>query len=377
MKMKKILALMLAAVMALSLVSCGGNDTPNNDVGSSSSANGSGSNNTEPAQGSQEDPGPEQEPKSKATSVPAGETVALAGVDVELATGEFVFDDKLGGTISVSSHSDSNKYFWLSGTMTNTGTETISSFSIEAMVNIVFDDAYNYEGSFMLKDDIGPFAESEVFFWADVPPAMLERYKTVKVQFAYNNGFEDFNWEANNYEKTAEGFDNLYEFTSGSGGDSGASAASATGSDTSAKAIAIGETITTNDYEFTLTNVELTYEVLPPNTNSVYTSYAAESGKVYVHVAADVKNTMQRDIRIDELFKSSALYDGKYSYNGFTVVNDGDNRFDWVGSYVAATPLETCKAHGLIECPDEVDTSGKSVVVTLVLGNDTYEYTLR
>lgn len=141
--------------------------------------------------------------------------------------------------------------------------------------------------------------------------------------------------------------------------------------------IDIGQTIITDDYEFTLRKVELSYEILPPNTNGVYTSYPAESGKVYVNVEADVKNTMPRDIRISELFTASVMYDGKYPYSGFTIVNDGDNRFDWVSSYVAATPLETCIAHSLVECPSEVDTSGKSIVVQLTLGNTTYEYTLR
>lgn len=140
--------------------------------------------------------------------------------------------------------------------------------------------------------------------------------------------------------------------------------------------ISIGDVITTNDYELTLNNIEFTYELLPKNTSSVYSSYPAESGKVYIHVDADVKNTMQRDIRIEELFTASALYDGKYQYNGFTVVDD-DNRFDWVGSYSAATPLETCGAHSLIECPVEVETSGKPVTVSLLIGNTNYEYTLR
>lgn len=144
-----------------------------------------------------------------------------------------------------------------------------------------------------------------------------------------------------------------------------------------APTIEIGQTVETADYEFTLKKVELSYEILPPNTRGVYTSYPAESGKVYVHVEADVKNTMPRDIRISELFTASVLYDGKYPYSGYTIVNDGDNSFDWVSSYVAATPLETCVAHSLVECPSEVDTSGKPILVQLTLGNTTYEYTLR
>lgn len=175
--------------------------------------------------------------------------------------------------------------------------------------------------------------------------------------------------------------DNRYTLTSGltSGQAQGGEGSGETAGEeeTDAQTIAIGDMITTSDYEFTLTNVELTYEVLPPNTSGVYSSYSAESGKVYVHVEADVKNTMQRDIRIDELFQTSVLYDGKYPYSGFTVVNSGDNSFNWASNYVAATPLETCKAHGIVECPAEVDTSGKSVVVTLELGDTEYQYTLR
>ena len=109
----------------------------------------------------------------------------------------------------------------------------------------------------------------------------------------------------------------------------------------------------------------------------MYTSYPAESGKVYVHVDADVKNTMQRDLRIEELFKTTVLYDGKYNYTGFPIVTDGDNRFDWVSSYVAATPLETCLAHGLVECPVEVDESGKPITVFIEINGTVYEYNLR
>ena len=141
--------------------------------------------------------------------------------------------------------------------------------------------------------------------------------------------------------------------------------------------ISIGDVIDAGDFEFTLLNVELTYELLPPNTSSVYTSYPAESGKVYVHVEASVKNTMQRDLRINELFKTSVIYDGKYPYTGFPIVNDGDNRFDWVGNYVAATPLETCRAHGLVECPVEVDESDNSLIVYIEMGGQTYQYVLR
>lgn len=139
--------------------------------------------------------------------------------------------------------------------------------------------------------------------------------------------------------------------------------------------INIGDVIITDDYEFTLKNVEFTYEVLPKNTSGYYSYYPADSGKVYIHVEADVKNTMQRDIKISELFTAKAVYDGEYMYSGFVVVDD-DARFLQGDLYAAAAPLETCGAHALIECPEEVATSGKSVVITLCIGNVNYEYTI-
>lgn len=139
--------------------------------------------------------------------------------------------------------------------------------------------------------------------------------------------------------------------------------------------INVGDVIITDDYEFTLKNVEFAYEVLPKNTSGYYSYYPADSGKVYIHVEADVKNTMQRDIKISELFTAKAVYDGEYMYSGFVVVDD-DARFLQGDLYAAAAPLETCGAHALIECPEEVVTSGKSVVITLCIGNVNYEYTI-
>lgn len=220
--MKKLLALMLAAAMSLSLAACGGNNGPAAGGSSSGSSDGSGSSESSVSSaGSSQDSSqePSQEPGKEFTTAAIGEKITLEGVDIELTTGEFQSDaEKLGGNISVSTHSDSNKYFWLSGTMTNVGKETISSWGVDCMVNIVFDDDYIYEGSLNVRSDMGPFAESEVLFWADVPPAMLDRYETVKVQFAYNDGFAEYNWEAANYEKNMDGYDHKYEFVQGSGG---------------------------------------------------------------------------------------------------------------------------------------------------------------
>lgn len=139
-----------------------------------------------------------------------------------------------------------------------------------------------------------------------------------------------------------------------------------------------GQTIVTPNYEFTLNNVELTYELKPINTSSAYTSYPADAGKVYIHIDGYYYNTSKRDVCIRDLFVPTADYDNGYTYNGFAIVDDGDNSFDWVASYVICTPLETCHYHGLIECPEAVDASDKPLYVTFTLADGiTYRYDIR
>lgn len=141
--------------------------------------------------------------------------------------------------------------------------------------------------------------------------------------------------------------------------------------------IVLGETISTDDFDFTVNFVELTYELKPQNTSSVYTSYPAEDGKVYIHIDAHYLNKSKKDVCIRDLPAPSADYNDGYCYTGFVVVDDGDNDFDWVSSYVAAEPLVTCHYHGLIECPVIVDETGDPLFITLEIGGITYRYDIR
>ena len=310
-----------------------------------------------------------------------------------------VLDDYSYKTSEYSSTSlfveDGYKLLLVKGHFTNLSTETISdsSFVRTALVNGTYKaDGFDVRINFLRNTsfEIDPYTDLDYVMYVNIPEKLANMYETVTFTIGFNNdmSYPVTVWNVDG-TKTVE-TDHLYSFSSdGSAApEAEAPAAEAPAAEAapaateapmvpSANTISIGDTIYTDEYEFTLTNVELTYEVLPPNTSSVYTSYVAETGKVYAHVQASVKNTMTRDLRINELFTTSVLYDGKYPYTGFAVVNDGDNSFDWVGSYVAATPLETCIAHGLVECPAEVDTSGNSVVITMNIGGTEYQYTLR
>ena len=212
--MKKQIALLLALMTALSLTACGSktNDTETAKDPAEETTTQTPETPEEPEE--PEVPEEPEEPETPAfTQVNIGDTVALNGVDLELTTTQFLSGDKLGDGISVSTHSDSNQYFWLEGTIVNVGTETLNTLGLESAVSIVFDDTYTYTGELLIRnmDGLGPFAESPVYLWADVPPAMLEKYQTVKVQLGYNDGFGDYDWTANS-ERVVTGYTNRYEF---------------------------------------------------------------------------------------------------------------------------------------------------------------------
>ncbi|KIR02312.1 hypothetical protein P261_01127 [Lachnospiraceae bacterium TWA4] len=58
--------------------------------------------------------------------------------------------------------------------------------------------------------------------------------------------------------------------------------------------IKIGDSIKTDDFEFKISNVEFTQEVLPSDTSGVYSSYTAEEGKIYLHVDGTYYNNSKK-----------------------------------------------------------------------------------
>ena len=137
-----------------------------------------------------------------------------------------------------------------------------------------------------------------------------------------------------------------------------------------------GQTITAKDFTFTLNNVEFSYDVKPEDTSGYYSSYPAESGEVYIHIDGTYYNSSKRDVAIRDLFTPTADFDDGYIYEGFAVVDEGDD-FTWVSSYIVCTPLSSCHYHGLISCPEKVANSTAPLFVTFTIDGTTYRYDIR
>ena len=395
--MKRMMALWLAAVLCLSLAACGQQtaepektEDSQTETAQTPADTGETAQEEEPLEIEAKTDVPEELPEAEvpaltATPLALGDQIETAQFTMTFDTLELLpeYDIRLTENSSMSCVVEEGyQVLLVRGHITNTGTSVISdsAFYLTATVNGEYVvDGYDVRLLFVRNKyfEVDPYTDVDYVLYINVPDKLAELFETVTFEIGFKNDLGMLTTTYNVDGTETVDYENLYALTATLDGAAEESAASGTAAAaTAAQTIALGETILGADYEFTLTNVTFSYEVLPPNTSSVYTSYPADSGKVYIDVSADLKNTMERNIRIDELFTVSACYDGKYQYPGFTVVGD-DNQFIWASSYTAALPLETCQAHGLIECPVEVDTSGKSVVVTIVIDGVSYEYALR
>lgn len=140
--------------------------------------------------------------------------------------------------------------------------------------------------------------------------------------------------------------------------------------------IILNETISTEYLEYTFTNIELSYEVLPSDTSGFYTKYTPDAGNVYIDVAISVKNTAKSNISCDDVISMKADYNDGYTYKGFTAVEDGSTGFTY-SSITSIKPLETRELRYLIKCPVEVEETDNPLFLTTKLGDTDYIYTIR
>lgn len=142
------------------------------------------------------------------------------------------------------------------------------------------------------------------------------------------------------------------------------------------KDIKLGESIDTDSFTLILNKVELTYDVLPDDTSGFYTHYPADSGKVYISIDVDVKNTQKQNLNCDEIIEVYADYNDGYIYNASPIVKDSSTGFTYA-NISRIDPLETKGMKYLIDCPEEIETSQNPLFLIFKIGNGEYKYVIR
>lgn len=378
MKLRKILVMLLAGALILSLAACGSGENPPSAEPTK-----------EPQESAEPTPAPTPEPTPTPEPAPTSIPVEIGG-SIDNNNFKMTFDSmelleeyeyKTSEHSSTSLYvEDGYKLVVVKGHFENKSTGAISdsAFAMSALVNGTYEvDSNSVRMNFQRSKhfEIDAYTDQDYVLYINIPNKLAEQFETAEFTIAFN---DDLSFPSTVYHsdgtKTLEA-DQFYTLS----GTAGASAQAGGGQSADGTTpIALGDKITTNDYEFTLNNVELTYEVKPANTSSVYTSYKAESGKIYVHVDGTYYNTSRKDLCVRDLCKPDVDYDNGYTYSGFAAVDKDDNSFTWASSYVICTPLSTCHYHGLVECPDTIESSDAPLFVTLKLADGvTYRYDIR
>mgnify|MGYP002579753408 CR=1 FL=1 len=214
--MKRIIALMMAVIMCLSMAACGGT---NSDDGYESQlaesqakveeletklaeaeakieelesqVNKVGDNTSQ----QQED---SVEKSDEFVKLNIGDTITLDFVEFTVDSTSWSDDIKPTDTSSVYSYmsdKEDESYFWICGTMKNISG---NAYSVENMVSeIVFDDKYTYTahlaaddgGHNLYGDYVKPLSSVKYYIYVSAPDEIKETYSTVTVKFGFKDSF--------------------------------------------------------------------------------------------------------------------------------------------------------------------------------------------
>lgn len=139
-----------------------------------------------------------------------------------------------------------------------------------------------------------------------------------------------------------------------------------------------GESITIEDEcEFYVDFFQMDSRIDPPKPGSWYSYYEADRDKVFVDICVAYKNLDTHDTPADEVMSGTLVYGGRYEYDGFSIIEEG-NRDDFTYSNITSiAPLTTGYVHYLFEVPEEVAESEAALWAELNIGGEKYMLAIR
>ncbi len=139
-----------------------------------------------------------------------------------------------------------------------------------------------------------------------------------------------------------------------------------------------GQKITIKDVcEFYIDYTNITKKVIPKYPASYYQFYDAEKGNTYIDICIAYKNLTGESVDADEVGNVAVTYDGKYKYTAFSII-EKENRGNF--TYTNITDIDCLSTeflHYLIEVPDEVINSKKTIDADLIVNENTYKIKIR
>lgn len=383
--MKKLIVLLLAAALCLSLAACGDRKSPNNSAGESKNL-------IEETQVPEktdeitesectEDESTESEQPTQAaeTETPEVDTTPVISIGDRISTDtcEFSIDyinitnDVLppspGSWYSHYEADDGKVYVDFCVAYKNMASGNIGADETVSGI-LIYADKYEYKGFSMIEED-----NRSNFTYSNITSIVPLTTEYVHYLFEVPEEVETSN--LNIVLKMRIGGIDYKVIAREGDGASAEEAAPQTGK--TSGAVEIGEVVVTKNAEFNIDYSDITNDVMPLYPGSWYSHYEADDGKVYVDVCFAYKNTSGKSVSADNVISAKLKYADKYDYSGFSMIEE-DNRGNFTYSNITSVaPLSTEYIHYLFEVPEEVQNSSESIVVTFSVSGNTYTYAVR
>lgn len=142
------------------------------------------------------------------------------------------------------------------------------------------------------------------------------------------------------------------------------------------KTVGIGEIITDNEtISLTVDSIEFKNTLYPPRPSGYYHYYEAEHGKTYLIVKITATNLKGTKMKYDSIAGLSCVYNEKYNYSFFTVLEeDGGEDLTGTSSLYAISPLDKGVVYYMAEVPTQVAEG--PVEITFYIAGNYYRYSL-
>ncbi len=137
------------------------------------------------------------------------------------------------------------------------------------------------------------------------------------------------------------------------------------------KTISVGETIKTANYEIHIKDVQITSEILPPDTSGQHNMYEAEDDEILVYVDADVKNLKTSFASRDGIYSATLFYSTGFAYKGQIIVLSDNAHFSYPALH-RITPLKKAFVGCMFVCPFELKDSGEPITIEFKVDGETY-----
>jgi hypothetical protein len=128
----------------------------------------------------------------------------------------------------------------------------------------------------------------------------------------------------------------------------------------------------------TLKKAGLTQEIAPTSPNNNSTTFPAPSDdQVYLDTVFEFENLSGTAIEINDFLKATAIYDNKYEYNSFALIELSNGRDLAEADMSVINNQEKATIHFVFELPKESATRGLPLVLTFTLDHENYYYIIR